>query len=45
MRRASIKATLLLTELYLNVMDWRTVSSGLAMKSHESSSMNLYSMF
>lgn len=42
---ASIKATFDFTELYLKVMDYRTVSSGLAMKSQESSSMNLYSMF
>lgn len=45
LRRASIKATFDLTELYRNVIDCLTVSSGLAIKSHESSSMNLYSMF
>ena len=42
---ASIRATLDFTELYLNVIDQRTVSSGLAIKSHERSSMNLYSIF
>ena len=42
---ASIRATFDLTELYLKVMDCLTISSELAMKSAESSSMNLYSMF
>ena len=44
-RRASIRATFDFTELYLKVIDCLTVSSGLAMKSQESNSMNLYSIF
>jgi len=42
---ASIRATLDFTELYLKVIDCLTVSSGLAMKSQDKSSINLYSMF
>lgn len=42
---ASMRATFDLTELYLKVIDCLTTSSELAMKSAESSSMNLYSMF
>ena len=44
-RRASIRATFDLTELYLKVICYLTVSSGLAMKSQDKSSMNLYSIF
>ena len=42
---ASMRATLDLTELYLNVMDCLTTSSLLAIKSADNNSMNLYSMF
>ena len=42
---ASIKATLDLTELYLKVIDYLTTSSELAIKSTESNSINLYSIF
>lgn len=42
---ASIKATFDLTELYLNVIDYLTISSELAIKSADNNSINLYSMF
>jgi len=42
---ASISATFDFTELYLNVIDYLTISSDDAMKSADKSSMNLYSMF
>lgn len=42
---ASINATFDLTLLYLNVMLYLTVSSGEAIKSQESNSINLYSIF
>lgn len=44
-KRASIRATFDFTELYRKVIDCLTISSDEAMKSAESSSMNLYSMF
>lgn len=42
---AYIKANLDFTELYLKVIDCLIISSGEAMKSRDSNSMNLYSIF